>query len=304
LQITPYNTVYTLSDAQLFLGHELSPRWRVNASVDEYVETAVSSAPVVLPNGSQVYERGLGSLVTLAQLGVRHDFSPEDVGGLFLGYSTSFVPFVVDYTKVPPRYLGYATTEGGSLTASWTRAYGRYWRTLLGAGVSVAESPPQDIPATGLVTTPTGNAVLSFNRRYFVAVASAGYVYGSTTPILGYGPTTSGGLFVQGIPYPHGAWTQLAILASASATRSQLLGAGGTLSALDFAVGSVEARLAFNTWLGFVGGYNFRYSTGEGATAFPPLVRHVIFLGLGGYFSDDKSLPTIDSFSAPVIPSG
>jgi hypothetical protein len=51
-----------------------------------------------------------------------------------------------------------------------------------------------------------------------------------------------------------------------------------------------------------LGGYQGRWIVFEGADDYPSLLRHVVFFGISGYLSNDRTLPTLETFSSPVTP--
>ena len=165
----------------------------------------------------------------------------------------------------------------------------------------MAEAPPAD-PNGAPIISPTGELLISYSRDYWLAQIDATYSYGSTSPTLGFGPGEGVAVNIRGIPYPHKAWNNLAVLISGLADHGQFLQPGGTQSTLVFAAANVEARYSLNTWLGLVAGYNFHYASFGGVGADPPLTRNTVFAGVSGYFSNDKSLPTVETFSSPVAP--
>ena len=76
------------------------------------------------------------------------------------------------------------------------------------------------------------------------------------------------------------------------------------MTRLSFTAASAEFRYSVNTWLGLLGGYDVRYAVFEGQGALPSLLRHVVFLGLSGFFTTEKTLPTLQTFVSPVKPPG
>jgi hypothetical protein len=93
------------------------------------------------------------------------------------------------------------------------------------------------------------------------------------------------------------------VLFAGNASHSSLLTGVSTSTTLNLYVGSAEIRYAFNPWLGLLGGYAARYATfvvpGQ---VVPPFLQQVVFLGLSGYWTTDKTLPVLSQFAAPVIP--
>ena len=44
--------------------------------------------------------------------------------------------------------------------------------------------------------------------------------------------------------------------------------------------------------------------TFEGADAFPSLMRHIVFFGVSGYWTTDRTVPSLETFVSPVNPPG
>ena len=93
---------------------------------------------------------------------------------------------------------------------------------------------------------------------------------------------------------------KLAFIVAASANRSAFEEGPGDVSRLTYLVAQAEVRYGLNSWLGLMGGYDYRNVDYEGAGEQPPFVRHVVFFGLSGFWSTNHTLPTLDTFVSPV----
>lgn len=301
-QIDPSNLqrVYTLETAALGVTRELSERTRLTVGADSIMTTTISEGPFQSASGLTVHHRGIDSIVTAGDVMLSHDFSPYDIGALHERYLYAYVPFTVDYTKNPPQDLGSSANNSLLSEAAWMHAYDEHLRTELRGGVMVAQAAPLDVDQRPVIS-PVGHAILGYARDYWLAQGELGYSYGSTNPKIGFGPAVSAGFFAQGIPYPHGKWNDLAVLTNGAVSRSVQIQADARFTRLNHAGGTVEVRYGINNWLGILGGYMLYYTQFEG-TPVPTLLRHVFFCGVSGYFSNDHSLPTLNTFSSPVAP--
>jgi hypothetical protein len=298
-----FTHVYTLENARLTVSHELSPRWRIVVGGDAWVGTTVSEAPLLLPNGANLYHSGLDYVTSDADISFNHDFGPADIGSIITRYSASFVAFVLNYAAVPPSYRGTAWNQAVSSLATWTHAFDQRLRMLVGAGASVSQAPPLDTNQQP-VLSPAVNASLIYSRAYWLTTLGGSYSYGSANPRLGFGPSEGGSLTIQGLPSPRGTWSNLALLATGSVGNATFAQGGGISTQLVTGGASLEARYALNRWLGLAAGYNFVYVNLEGPGSTGPLVRNIVFAGLSGYFANDGTLPTLESFALAISPPG
>jgi hypothetical protein len=120
-------------------------------------------------------------------------------------------------------------------------------------------------------------------------------------PRLGFGPSVGASATIQGTPFRHGKLAKLALLGAAGATRSAYAGATGDTTRFSVVTGNLDLRYPLSVWLGVMAGYQFRYSKLEGANS-PGFLQNVFFVGLSGYWTTDKSLPVLESLTAPVNP--
>ena len=303
-QIDPTNRVYTIETAAAGVTRELTKRTRLSIGVDTLMSTTVSEAPVVSASGQIVHHRGIDSIATAGDGTVLHDLDPYNTAGLHERYVFMYIPFTTDYTHNPPEFVGASTNNSLLSEATWGHAYNEHLRSELRAGVVVSQPGALD-PDQRTIISPAGHALLGYSRNYWLVQADGGYTYGTTNPRIGVGPGVTAGFMAQGIPYPHGRWMNFAVLANGALDRSAQAQSNGTFTRLNHAGATVEIRYAINNWLGLLGGYAFHYTQLEGqpgGTEFPELVRHIFFFGVSGYFSNDRTLPTLQTFQSPYAP--
>ncbi|MGO8996751.1 MAG: hypothetical protein ACLQVI_25835 [Polyangiaceae bacterium] len=298
--------VYTEDLARIGFVHELGPRWRLVGGADVTVQAPISEAPFQEPNGTLIYHSGLDDIVPGADLTLTHDLDPYNIGMLMARYEFTDVPFVANYTTDPPTAAGSSTTNSVLARAGWAHAFTDRLRTTLWAGATIADPPALD-PVRSEVVSPTGDLLVTYVRSYWNVIAEAVYSYGSLDPRLGFGPGETAKLIVQGIPYPHGSWNNLAVLANGIADNAEYIqGAASNgqplYAQLTYVAASVEARYGLNNWLGLIAGYSVHESVFGGAGAYPPLLRSIAFAGVSGYFADDHSLPLLTTFTSPTTP--
>jgi hypothetical protein len=296
---------YTLSSVRVALTHEITSRLRYTQGVDATLGTTIRDSPIQLADGSFVFHHGVDFLQPGTDGTLFYDISDIDI---FFGrarYEQIRNYFLLDFTQTPPRYLGVATTHVGELATGISHQFSDAFRSTTTGGLIVATPPPLD-PDTRPIISPLVIEELLLQKQYWLFNLAGTYTYGSTSPRLGFGPVVSGVANLSGIPFPHStAGRKLAVLGNANVTRA-VFSAGATengqeiLSRITYYIASIEARYALNTWLGLLGGYSYRYVVFEGANATPSLERHIVFLGLSGYWATDRSLPTINTFTAPT----
>jgi hypothetical protein len=294
--------VYTVDMARLGFAHELGPRWRLIGGVDATVQATITDEQVFqTPNGTPIYHSGLDDFVPGVDATVAHDIDPYNIGLLMLRYELTDVPFVVDYTATPPTLEGSTLNNLFLANLGWNHAFSEYLRALVWGGVIFTTAPPLD-PNQSVVVSPTADLFVTYLRPYWGVLAEASYSYGSVDPRLGFGPGEAASFTVQGVPYPHRSWSHLALLANGTADHAEYVQGVDAVAKLTFLGASIEARYALNDWLGLIAGYGIHYSTFDGAGAYPPLFRNVAFVGVSGYFANDRSLPLLTTFASPVTP--
>jgi hypothetical protein len=298
---------YTLSSARVAITHELTERVRYTQAVDAILGTTIHDTPIQLADGSFISHHGVDFLQPGTDGRLFYDLSDSDILFFFARYDQVRNYFLLDFAQVPPRYLGVGITHAGELAIGLTHAFSDTFRSTTTGGVIVATPPPLD-PDQRPIISPLINEELVLQKQYWLLSAYGNYSYGSASPRLGFGPIVSGAASLSGNPFPHSnAGRKLAVLANANVTRA-VFSAGAfqngqeLRSRITYYVASVEARYALNTWLGLLGGYSYRYVLFEGVNAIPSLERNVVFLGLSGYWATDRSLPTINTFTAPTTP--
>jgi hypothetical protein len=293
--------VYTLETARLGVVHELSPTWRWVSGADVEVSTTIRDVPVALSSTQFINHQGLDYVTPAVDTAVFHDFDEANVGTAMVRYEPTYIAFLLNATTNPPTYNGYTTVQIGEASVGWIHAFSERLRSWTTVGATVSSAPPFDTDKRP-IESPLVSEELTFTTRNWLTVLGVSYAYGSANPRLGFGPSASAALTMQGVPYPHGDWKKFSVLASASANRSVFLESETELSRLTFLAESVEFRYDVNRWLGLLGGYQGRWVVFEGADDYPSLLRHVVFFGISGYLSNDRTLPTLETFSSPVTP--
>jgi hypothetical protein len=153
------------------------------------------------------------------------------------------------------------------------------------------------------VLSPAFLQELGYSREFWQFVATAGYSYGSANPRLGAGPSLNGAVLLIGTPYRRGGWRDFSVMLNAQASRSTLLTGVGAQTTLSLVAGSAELRYALNPTWGLLAGYDVRYATFEDSSqVIPSFLRHMVYLGISGYWSTDKTVPVLTQFAAPTVP--
>jgi hypothetical protein len=292
---------YWLDSSEAALTYELSPTWRVRTAVGMIISGTVSEPATLLPNGTSTFHRGLDFAQPYAEASLFKDFSERTTGDFTALYQYSYNLFVLDLTQTPPRNIGPDKLQ--FLTATFGHTY-RFSPELINsfrAGGQVASAPPRD-PDQRPVLGPTFGEELSYQREFWQYLLTAGYSYGSLNPRLGAGPTASAAALIIGTPYRRGKWRDFSVMLNAQAGHSILLTGVGQNTVLDFAAGSAEIRYGFNATWGLLAGYDVRYATFQSTQFVPPFLRHLVFIGLSGYWSTDRTIPVLTQFAAPITP--
>jgi hypothetical protein len=299
---TQIRSTYWIDGLDVALSHQLSQRWRLTQSIGAMVSGTIQSAPTQLPGGPLVAHRGLDYVMPYVETDLNHDFTPRSSGDVLLLYQYAWQLFVLDYTQSPPRNIGPDKQAFLTLLSGWSYHWTPELATVLRAGGVLASAPPRD-PDQRAILAPAGMVELYYSRPLFDLVAAGSYTWGSINPRLGAGPTASASVLAIGVPHPRGAWKELALIARGQAAYSTLItGVDQSVSLGLLAVGG-EARYGLNRWLGLLAGYDLRYATFDTPGQFsPPFFQQVFFLGLSGYFSNDRSILPLTTFTAPVQP--
>ncbi|MGH7269066.1 MAG: hypothetical protein ACREJ3_01435, partial [Polyangiaceae bacterium] len=298
---TQQRSTYWINDSNLALTQWLSPNWRVTASIGATVSGTIRTAPTVLPSGAVMEHRGLDYVMPYVDVDATHDFTARAAGDVEALYQYAFQMFVLDLTQTPPQNIGPDKVSFLTLLAGYTYHLTSEVSTVLHAGGVLASAPPRDVDQRPILA-PSGTGELYFTRPFFDMVASAGYTWGSMNPRLGAGPTATASLLAIGVPHPVGDWKNLALIGRAELSYSTLLTGVGQSTSLGLYAAGIEARYAVSRWLGLLAGLDLRYATFDSPTFMPPFVQNVVFVGLGGYLSTDRSQLPLTTFSAPIQP--
>ena len=299
---TQLRSTYWLDDLDVAITHQLSPNWRFSQSVGMTVSGTLAAPPTALPSGQLVEHRGLDYVMPYVEADVNRDLSLRSAVDLLVLYQYAWQLFVLDFTQSPPRNIGPDKQAFLTVLAGWTRHETSELSTVLRAGGVLGSAPPRDIDQRA-VLSPAGTAELYYVRPNFDFVAGAAYTWGTVNPRLGSGPTGNANVLAIGVPRPVGDWKNLALIGRAQVSYSSLITGVGQSMGLGLYAAGAEVRYGVNRWLGVLVGYDFRLATFNTPGQFnPPFLQQVFFLGLSGYFSNDRSLLPLTTFTAPVQP--
>jgi hypothetical protein len=304
---TQVRSTYWLENASVDLTHQLSPNWRIAQSLGATTSGTLQSAPFALASGQLVEHRGLDYIMPYVESSATHDFGERSSGDLMIRYQYALQEYVLDLTSNPPRNIGPDKTATLFLLAGYSYRWNPELAMVLRAGGVIASAPPRDVDQRPILA-PTGQGDLYYTRPFFNLVATASYSWDTINPRLGSGPTGTASLLAVGVPRHQGDWKNLALIGRAQFAYSTLImGADQTgniqQSELGLYAVGFEARYAVNRSLGVLAGYDLRYATFNPATVFgPEFFQQVFFVGLSGYFSNDRDVLPLTTFTAPVQP--
>jgi hypothetical protein len=299
---TQVRSTYWLDDLDATFNHQLSPRWRLTQSIGATVAGTIDSAATQLASGQVVQHRGLDYVMPRLRTDLNRDFTPRSAGDLSVLYQYAWTLYTLDYTSSPPRNIGPDKQAFLTGLAGWTYHESEQISTVLRAGGVLASAPPRDIDQRP-VLSPTGMAEFYYVRPFFDLVASAGYTWGTVNPRLGEGPTANGNLLAIGIPRHVGRWANLALIARAQVSYSSLVTGVGQSTRLGLYAAGAEVRYGVSRWLGVILGYDVRYAVFDTPGQYsPPFLQHVVYLGFSGYFSNNRTVLPLTTFTAPVQP--
>jgi hypothetical protein len=305
---TQERSTYWINDVSTTIAHQMTPTLRLTQGVGATISGTLASAPTLAPNGQNVEHRGLDYVMPYMETDLNEDFTSRTSGDLMLLYQYALQEYVVDFTQTPPRNIGPDKQAFLTLLAGWTHHWNADLSTVVRGGGVLGSAPPRDIDQRAILS-PAGELDFYFTRPFFEVVASSGYTWGTINPRLGDGPTASGSLLAIGVPHHVGKWQNLALMATAQASYSTLITgvtpATGATQATRlglYAVGG-QVRYGLNRWLGVLGGYDLRYATFATPGQFnPPFLQQVFWIGLGGYWANDRTILPLTRFAAPVTP--
>ncbi len=299
---TQVRSTYWLNDFGAALAHQLSPNWRLTQSLGMMISGTLQSAPTELAGGQLIEHRGLDYVMPYIETDLNRDITPRSAADLMVLYQYAWEIFVLDYTQSPPRNIGPDKQAFLTSLAGWTYHETPELSTVLRAGAVLATAPPRDIDQRA-VLSPAGMGELYYVRPFFDLVAAVGYTWGTVNPRLGSGPTANASLLAIGIPRHVGAWADFALVGRAQASYSSLITGVGQSTGLGLCAVGAEVRYGVNRWLGTLAGFDFRYATFDAPGQYnPPFVQYVFFMGLSGYFSNERTLLPLTTFTAPVQP--
>jgi hypothetical protein len=299
---TQLRSTYWLDDVDGTFVHQLSPRWRLTQSVGATVAGTLDSPPTELASGQLVQHRGLDYVMPRWRTDLNRDFTPRAAGDLTVLYQYVWQLYTLDYSSNPPRNIGPDKQAFLTALAGWTYHESTQLSTVLRAGGVLASAPPRDVDQRPLLS-PAAMAELYYFRPFFDLVAGAGYTWGTVNPRLGEGPTANGSVLAIGVPRHVGPWANLALVARGQVSYSSLVTGVGQSTGLGLYAAGFEVRYGLNRWLGAIGGYDLRYAVLDTPGLYnPPFLQHVIYLGFSGYFSNNRTVLPLTTFTAPVQP--
>jgi hypothetical protein len=299
---TQVRSTYWITDAGVGVTHELSPNWRLSQSFGVNASGTLHSAPTALASGQLVEHRGLDYVMPYAETDLREDISARTSGSLTFLYQYSYNLYVYDFTQNPPRNIGpdkqaYLTTLGG-----FTTRFSEDLAANIRGGLVLGSAPPRDVDQRPILS-PAATGELYYSRPSFDLVAAAAYTWGTINPRLGSGPSASGSVLAVGTPSRVGDWKNFALVGNAQLAYSTLITGVDASTKLGLYAGGLEGRYAVSRWLGIVAGYDVRVATFNASSSYqPPFVQHVLFVGLGGYWSTDRDALPLTTFVVPVQP--
>jgi hypothetical protein len=299
---TQVRSTYWLNDLSLAVAYQLAPNWRFTQTIGANISGTLSSAPTQLPSGGLAEHRGLDYLMPYVEADLNHDLSLRSSADLAVLYQYPLQFFVLDFTQSPPRNIGPDKQAFLTGLAGWTYHVTQEISTVLRGGGVLASAPPRD-PDQRAILAPAATGELYFTRPFFDLVATGAYTWGTVNPRLGSGPTATGSLLAIGLPRPVGALRNLALLARAQVSYSSLITGVGSSSGMGLYAAGGEVRYGLGPHLGLLAGYDFRYATFDTPGLFnPAFLQQVFFVGLSGYFANDRTAFPLTTFSAPVQP--
>jgi hypothetical protein len=295
-------STYWVNDGSVSLAHQISPNWRFSQALGATVSGTLHSVPTLLPNGRLAEHRGIDYVMPYLEADLNHAFTARASGDVMLLYQYSLQLFVLDFAQNPPRNIGPDKQAFLTGLAGWTYHVTPEVSTVVRGGGVLASAPPRD-PDQRPILAPTAAGEVYYTRPFFDLIATGGYTWGTVNPRLGSGPTGSAGLLAIGVPHPVGVWRELALVARAQASYSSLITGAQQSAGMGLFAAGGEIRYGVSRWLGALAGYDVRYATFDTPGLFsPPFVQHVFFLGLSGYFTNDRTVLPLTTFSAPVQP--
>jgi hypothetical protein len=300
---TQVRSTYWLNEFSMSLTHQFSARRRLVQSLGGTVSGTIDSAPVGVPGEPYlVRHRGLDYVTPYIQTDLAEDLTTRTTLDVSLSYQYSYQLFVLDFSRRLPRNIGPQKQAFITGLAGWTRHASPELSTVIRFGGVLASPPPLDSDQRAILA-PAADAELSYVRPTFTFLATGAYAFGTVNPRLGSGPTATGNVVAIGIPSERPGWRDLALVARAQGSYSSLTTGVDTSTGLGLLAAGAEVRYGVNRWLGLIGGYDVRYSTFDSSTTYqPPFVQQLFYLGLSAYFSTNRTVLPVTTFTVPVQP--
>lgn len=298
---TEARLTYWLAQPQISLTYELSSTWRYRQAVGAFLTGTVDQPATQLPNGTLTKHRGLDTAQPFVESDVYKDFSDRATGDIDVLFIYSDEVYLLNLSQNPPRNVGPQQQLFLTPTAGLTYRWKPDFLTTTRLGGVVASAPPLDVDQRPILA-PLIYQDVHYSGEFWQFFASAQYTYGPVTPRLGSGPSAGASAYLVGTPIRQGHWRDFSVMFNALASHSSLVLSTTNSLVMDIAAASGEIRYAINPTWGLLGGYDFRYATFSGQTPTPPFLRHMVFFGVSGFWTTDKTIPILTQFAAPVHP--
>ena len=293
--------VYTVDMARLGFAHELGPRWRLIGGVDATVQATITDEQVFqTPNGTRSTTRGLDDVVPGVDATVVRDIDPYNIGLLMLRYELTDVPFVVDYTATPPTLEGSALNNLFLANLGWNHAFSEYLRALVWGG-HLHDGPPAR-PESERRREPDGGPLRHLPPALLGRAGGGELLVRLRRSAARVRPRRSRELHRPGSPLSPPKLEQPRPPRECSRRSRRVRPGGGRGSEAHVPGRERRGALRPERLAGPHRGVQHPLLHVRGADAYPSLLRNVAFVGVSGYFANDRSLPLLTTFASPVTP--
>lgn len=293
---TSVDRTYASSALEIAWLYALAPETRIGLGGTVTGLFTLHDQDVSLGAGQTLRHRGLDQLLVNAELGLDRDVSQRLRAEGLLRVLHVEQPFVLDLSTGVPKNIGPFRTQvlTGLLGAGYV-----FSERLQGdarVGISAATPLPDDLDKTPYVEPAAllRGAYDDERRRVSILVS---YQYSAAIPRLGAGPSLTILATAFGIPYDHGVWRALNLLATGSVDRT--IARTGAASSLEVRTASVScaARYSLGRNLGILAGADVRAARFDGRGMVPaPYDRTLIFFGISWFESNGRDERTLMPF--------
>jgi hypothetical protein len=306
---TRLQSTFWVEALSLSVQHELSATWRWSQVAGVTASGTIDSTPMQVPSAGPdsppapylIEHRGLDFVLPYVETTLNHDFTERAEGDLSLLYQYAYQRYVLDFTQHPVRQIGPQKANFVTGLAGYTYKFSPELSMVVRAGGVLTSPPPHD-PDRRLLLAPSAAGSLYYARDFFSVVVNASYTWGTVNPRLGMGPTANASLLAIGVPYPVGDWQNLSLIGTIQLSYSSLVTGIDESSKLGIYAGGLEVRYGLGRWLGLTGGYSVRYATFDSDSWEPPFMQHIVFVGVSGFWSTDRTQLPLTNFAPPVTP--